>query len=621
MNINEIKDPKFLKSLNTNELRILANDIRSFLIENVSKTGGHLSSNLGVVELTIALHYVFDAPEDKFLFDVGHQSYIHKILTGRAEQMPTLRQYNGLSGFQKRNESIYDCFEAGHSSTALSTSLGMAIARDLNNEKYNVVAIVGDGALANGLSLEALNHIGDEKRPLIIIFNDNNMSINKNVGALTRAFAQLRNSNPYNQLKENVKDFLKDKKFGTNVISGIRNVKDAIKGAVVNSGIFNDFDIDYLGPVDGHDIDALIKAFKAAKKREHPVVVHCVTTKGYGYKFAQDDDIGLWHGVGKFNIDTGEFLYTTPSGYANSSKIVANTVDKIMAENKDVVTITPAMINGSCLNDIFAKYPTRAFDCGIAEDHALTLASGLALNGKKPFVSIYSSFLQRAYDQLNHDLCRMNLPVVLGIDRASLVGEDGETHHGVYDISFARSLPNVTICEGKDADELEDLVYSAFDNNGPTLIRYSKDVLKVDENHKLTKINLGTWEYLVNNDNEEAIIISYGFDLIKIKEMIINNNYNYTLVNARFIKPIDEDMLHELLLRNKPIFLYTSDIIKGGLGDEILEYINKHEFTNKIHIIGIDDIYVKHGSNVLLKEDLGIDIKSLFKYIEEDIND
>ena len=615
MNIKEIKDPKFLKELDIKELKVLSNEIRNFLIESVANTGGHLSSNLGVVELTIALHYVFNSPKDKFLFDVGHQSYIHKILTGRANQMDTLRQFDGLSGFQKRKESEYDCFEAGHSSTALSAALGMAIARDLNNENYHIIPIVGDGSLVNGLSLEALNHIGDEKRPLIIIFNDNNMSINKNVGALTRGFAMLRNSNPYNELKDNVKSFLKDKKYGDNVISGIRNVRNAIKDQIVESGIFKDFNIDYIGPVDGHDIEALIKAFKVAKKKLVPCVVHCVTTKGYGYKYAQDDDIGLWHGVGKFDVNTGKFLYDIPEGYRTSSGVVADTLIELMANDDDIITITPAMLNGACLNEVFAKYPRRTIDCGIAEDHALMLASGLALNNKKPFVSIYSSFLQRAYDQLNHDISRMNLPVVLGIDRAGLVGEDGETHHGIFDISIARSLPNVVICEGKDAKELKDLLYSAFKYNAPTLVRYSKETLNNKEISQFDEIKLGKWEYIVNNDNEDATIISYGFDIPKLEEYIKDNNFNINLVNARFIKPIDEELLSELLSRNKDIYVYTTDILKGGLGDEILEYINKHEFTNKIHIIGIDDCFVSHGNNQKLKESLNIDIKSLFELI------
>ena len=615
MNIKEIKDPKFLKELDIKELKVLSDEIRNFLIESVANTGGHLSSNLGVVELTIALHYVFNSPKDKFLFDVGHQSYIHKILTGRANQMDTLRQFDGLSGFQKRKESEYDCFEAGHSSTALSAALGMAIARDLNNENYHIIPIVGDGSLVNGLSLEALNHIGDEKRPLIIIFNDNNMSINKNVGALTRGFAMLRNSNPYNELKDNVKSFLKDRKYGDNVISGIRNVRDAIKDQIVESGIFKDFNIDYIGPVDGHDIEALVKALKVAKKKLVPCVVHCVTTKGYGYKYAQDDDIGLWHGVGKFDVNTGKFLYDIPEGYRTSSGVVADTLIELMANDDDIITITPAMLNGACLNEVFAKYPRRTIDCGIAEDHALMLASGLALNNKKPFVSIYSSFLQRAYDQLNHDISRMNLPVVLGIDRAGLVGEDGETHHGIFDISIARSLPNVVICEGKDAKELKDLLYSAFKYNAPTLVRYSKETLNNKEISQFNEIKLGKWEYIVNNDNEDATIISYGFDIPKIEEYIKDNNFNINLVNARFIKPIDEELLSELLSRNKDIYVYTTDILKGGLGDEILEYINKHEFTNKIHIIGIDDCFVSHGNNQKLKESLNIDIKSLFELI------
>ncbi|MBR0461374.1 MAG: 1-deoxy-D-xylulose-5-phosphate synthase [Erysipelotrichaceae bacterium] len=616
MDIKEIKDPSFIKKLNKKELVELAKDIRSFLIDSVSKTGGHLSSNLGVVELTIALHYCFDAPKDRILFDVGHQSYVHKILTGRAGSFDSLRQFGGISGFQRRNESEYDCFEAGHSSTALSSALGMAIARDLNKDDYYVVPVVGDGALSSGLSLEALNQIGDLKSKMIIVFNDNNMSISRNVGALTKAFSSLRSAKSYVELKDNVKDYLITKKHGSEYIQTVKNLKNSIKSKIIKSGIFDEFNIDYLGPVDGHDIDALIKAFNAAREKDEPVVVHVITKKGKGYKYSEEDTCGKWHGVGKFNVENGEFLSRTPDNYKSYSRIVADRLAVLMEENQDIVAITPAMISGSALNNVFAGYPERSFDCGIAEDHALAFASGLALNGKRPFVSVYSSFLQRAYDQLNHDICRMDLPVVIGIDRASIVGEDGSSHQGVFDIGFLRPLPHMIICEGKDSCEIENLLELGFKTASPYALRYPRGSIEYKE-FKREEIKVGTWEKLVNNDNEKAVIISYGNDVLKIRDDILNNDLPYDLINARFIKPIDEQMLLETAERGRPLFVYTNDMIKGGLGDSILECLNAHHITVPVYILGIDDVYVRHGEVSLVKESLNLDLKYLYKVIEE----
>ena len=615
MDIKNIKNPNFLKDLSIEELNNLANDIRSFLIESVSHTGGHLSSNLGVVELTIALHYVFDAPVDKLLFDVGHQSYVHKILTGRADQMDTLRQYKGLAGFQKRNESIYDCFEAGHSSTALSTALGMAVSRDLDNEDYNIVPVVGDASMMSGLSLEALNQIGDLKNKMIIVFNDNKMSINRNVGSLSKAFSRLRNNTTYNNIKYNVKDNLKNKEYGDAVISFIHGFKDRITNSIVDRGIFDEFGIYYLGPIDGHNIEQLINILEIAKKKEYPVVIHCVTHKGKGYKYTENDKLGLWHGVGKFDIDTGEPITNNKDGYKSSSKIVADTIIDLMKDNKDIVAITPAMKIGSCMDEIFEEYPERSFDCGIAEDHAVCFASGLALSNKRPFVSIYSSFAQRAYDQFNHDIARMDLPVVFGIDRASLVGEDGETHHGVYDISMFRSLPNLIITQGKDCKEMKDLLYTAFNQSHPFILRYNKESLIDENNHDYKLLDIGKWSYINNIDNPDCFILSYGKDVDRIYEYVTNNNLNYQIINCRFIKPIDTDMLDRIIENNKPMFIYTVDMIKGGIGDDILEYLNMKNASNHIDITGIDDEYIKHGNIELLKKEKGLDLDTFFNKI------
>ncbi len=618
MDLNEIKDPSFLKEMKPQELSQLAKEIRQFIIENVSHTGGHLSSNLGVVELTIALHYVFNAPEDKIFFDVGHQCYTHKILTGRASEFSTLRKYKGISGFQKRKESVYDCFEAGHSSTSLSAALGMAVARDMNNGDYDIVPVIGDGALLSGMSFEALNQIGYEKRKMIIIFNDNKMSISGNVGALSKSFGRLRSSKGYTELKGDVKSYLRTHKYGEALITGIHNFKDSIKNQVIDSGIFKEFNLEYYGPVDGHNIAEMIRVLQTAKKEEGPCVIHIITTKGKGYKYAENDVTGKWHGVGPFNKNDGKMLSSTPKGYATGSEIVARKIEEMMITNEDIVAITPAMKQGSALEHVFAHYPERSFDCGIAEEHAMTFAAGLALGGKRPFLAIYSTFMQRAYDQLNHDICRMDLPVVLGIDRAGLVGADGETHHGVFDIGLMEPLPNMIIAQGKDAPEMRALLDYAFSQKHPFALRFARETVDMDpdENRKITSTD---WEYLIKNENEDAVILSYGFDVKKIAETVKDNNLNYTVVNCRFLKPFDEKILDEVLASDAPVYIYECDMHKGGFGMNVLDYANSKGICKKIVLSGIPDHYVEQGSTMQLKEEMMLDLPAFFHRIEEDI--
>lgn len=617
MSVFDIKNPKFLKSLNIDELNDLAKEIREYILEVVSNNGGHLSSNLGVVELTIALHYCFNAPEDKILFDVGHQCYTHKILTGRASKMKTMRSFGGISGFQKRVESKYDCFEAGHSSTSLPIALGMATARDLNNETYNVIPVIGDGSLANGLSLEALNQIGFQKRKMIIVFNDNNMSISKNVGALNNSISKLRNSNSYNNAKNNVKNFLQQLNNGDSLIENIHNIKEKIKNSIIDTNVFGSFGIYYIGPVDGHNIKDLIKAFNLAKTKDGPVVIHCITKKGKGYKYCEDDSTGKWHGVGKFDIKTGEIFCNYNKNEMSYSKFISTCVEKEMNKNKNIVAITPAMISGSCLENLFSKFPNRCFDVGITEDLAIDFACGLSLQNKIPFVCIYSSFLQRAYDQLNHDVARMKLPMVVGIDRCSLVGEDGETHHGVFDISLINSLPNAILCQGKDSDEIMNLIHTGFSCKKPFFIRFPRGKISVNNMKNIKDIRIGSWEKVINIKKPKAFVLTYGDDINLIKNEIINNNLCVSLINCRFIKPIDKKMLKIIFEYNVPIFVYTSDIIRGGLGDSILEYSNSHNFKNNIYVYGIDDEFVTHGKTNKLKESLKIDINTFIKNIKK----
>ena len=454
INIENIKNPKFLKKLKINELEQLSNDIRKYIIDSVSKTGGHLSSNLGVVDLTIAIHKVFDSPKDKIIFDVSHQCYTHKILTGRANDFKNLRQLNGLSGFQKREESIYDSYEAGHSSTSLSAALGMALARDKQNKKENIIAIIGDGSMGNGLAYEALNHIGSTKTKLIIILNDNEMSISKNVGGLHNNLDKIRSNYKYNNAKDKTKNILnKVPVIGSKINTILKNIKSSIKKLYLKDGfLFEELGIKYYGPINGHDYKELIQYLEMAKKEPEPVLIHVITEKGKGYIHSEQDKIGAWHGVGPFDIETGKFI-KKEDNLVTWSEVISNHLINLTKRNKDIIVITPAMAGGSKLLKYKELYPDNFIDAGIAEEHALVLANGMSVQGLIPFVSIYSTFLQRGYDQVIHDIARMNTHVIIGIDRAGIVGEDGETHQGIYDLTFLLPIPNLIISTPKNSIE------------------------------------------------------------------------------------------------------------------------------------------------------------------------
>lgn len=615
MHVYEISKPQDIKTLTVEELEELAQEIRHFLIASISKTGGHLSSNLGIVELTLALHYVFDSPRDKMLFDVGHQSYVHKILTGRARQFSTLRQYKGLSGFQKRRESEHDCWEAGHSSTSLSAALGMAIARDLDQEDYQVIAVIGDGAMASGMSMEALNQIGGEGRNLIILFNDNSMSISKNVGAMDVAFTRLRASKPYTTLKSDLRHNLSNSRIGRSVLQGMKNVKNAIKDNVVDTSIFGEFNLDYIGPVDGHDIATLIKVLQMAKHHDGPIVVHALTKKGKGYPFAENDSEGSWHGVGPFDPASGQPLAKLPAGHCSWSEAIARIVEELAKQDERIVAITPAMKSGSKLGRFASAYPERFFDCGIAEEHAMTFAAGLAISGKRPFLAVYSSFLQRAYDQINHDVARMNLPVVIGIDRCGLVGEDGETHHGVFDISFLRAIPNLVLAQPKDAQEAKALLVSAFAHDGPFCIRYPRGNIPY-QTKPCEPVSIGSWTRWTPKRPAKITVVSYGGDVDRIIAKVANNELPVEVVNARFFKPLDEAMLDDILYGDTVIIVYESDLLDGGLSSAMLQYINDHQIKRHLIRIGIRDHFVEQGSIPQLRKTERIDLNTLFRRIE-----
>lgn len=616
MHVYDISGPADIRQLSIKELEALAAEIRAFLIESISRTGGHLSSNLGIVELTLALHVVFDSPRDRILFDVGHQSYVHKILTGRARQFSTLRQYKGLSGFQKRHESEHDCWEAGHSSTSLSAALGMAVARDLNGEHYHIVPVIGDGAMASGMSMEALNQIGGEERNMIIIFNDNSMSISRNVGAMDVAFTRLRTSRSYTTLKNDLQQGLSTSRFGRSLLKGMKNFKNAIKDNVVDTSIFGEFNLDYIGPINGHDLSELIKVLKVAKQHKGPIVVHVLTKKGKGYPYAENDKEGAWHGVAPFDPNSGKPLAALPAGHCSWSEAIARILCDLARDDRDIVAITPAMKAGAKLDGFAREFPQRFFDCGIAEEHAMTFAAGLAASGKRPFISVYSSFLQRAYDQINHDVARMKLSVVIGIDRCGLVGEDGETHHGVFDITMLHAIPNLIMAQPKDVQEARALMKTAFSCAQPFCIRYPRGSVPYTKEEG-EPAPVGTWTRWAPQREARVCVISYGSDIDRIISKVRANDMPVEIINARYFKPLDEAMLDDILYRSIPVIVYESDMLDGGLSSAILQYINDHRICCHLIRIGIGDHYVEQGSIPQLRRAEKIDMNTLFKELEE----
>ena len=585
--VNSIKDEKFLKNYTNDELKSLSDDIRSFILDNVSKTGGHLSSNLGIVDLTIALAKVFDFDKDIILFDVGHQSYTYKILTGRAGKFNELRKTNGLSGFQTLSESKLDHYETGHAATSISTGLGFAMARDMDKKDYNVISIIGDGSIGNGLAYEALNQIGDLKTKQIVILNDNQMSISENVGALHNTLDSIRAGKGYNNAKKNTKGFLNKTKFGRLIIKIIEKIKRILKKIYLRKAtIFSEFGIEYFGPINGHDFNELIKYLNIAKNSEKPVILHVITQKGYGYNPAENDKLGKFHGIGSFNLETGETL--SKSNLPSFSEIISSYVYNFAKKDKDIICITPGMSYGSKLETIKEKMPNQFIDAGIAEEHAMLLANGLALAKKKPILFIYSTFLQRAYDELVHDVSRCNSKVLLCIDRAGFVPGDGSSHQGIYDVSMLVSLPNIVVTAPKDAKEANSLLYTGLNYNGPFAIRYEKRNLKYDY-EKPTLLEVGSWDIL--KKGKDGFIISYG-DFInnaeKISEILKKDNISLSIINARFIKPFDTTMFTKILESGKPIFVYEESIIIGSLASLLANEMQSHNTKSILYSFGIE---------------------------------
>ncbi|MGA4719477.1 1-deoxy-D-xylulose-5-phosphate synthase [Fictibacillus nanhaiensis] len=619
MNLEEIQDPQFLKTYETEQLNKLAAEIRSFLIEKLSVRGGHLGPNLGVVELTLAMHKVFDSPKDKFIWDVGHQAYVHKILTGRASQFDTLRQYKGLCGFPKRIESEHDVWETGHSSTSLSAAMGMAIARDLKKTDDKVVAVIGDGALTGGMALEALNHIGHEKKDLIVVLNDNEMSIAPNVGALHNVLGRMRTARKYNKAKDELESLIrKIPAFGGKLAATAERVKDSLKYLLVSGMFFEELGYTYLGPVDGHDVDDLIENLTFAKKTKGPVIIHVLTKKGKGYEPAESDKKDSWHGVGPYKIESGEQIKPQIVGPSYSG-VVSKTLETLSHKDDRIAVITPAMTIGSKLTDYGKAFPDRLFDVGIAEQHATTMAAGLATQNMKPVLSIYSTFLQRGYDQVVHDVARQNLNVVFTIDRSGLVGADGETHQGVFDIAFLRHIPNMVLMMGKDENELQHMVYSALKyEDGPIAIRFPRgNGSGVPMDEEFENIPIGSWEVL--KDGDDVAILTFGTTIpmaLEAWEILAKSGVSARVINARFIKPLDSKMLKELYAENMPILTLEEAVLQGGFGSAVLEHASDHQANVIIDRMGIPDCFIEHGSVTKLLEEIGITTPDLVERVK-----
>ncbi|EGQ2792375.1 1-deoxy-D-xylulose-5-phosphate synthase [Staphylococcus pseudintermedius] len=619
MDVRNIQNPSFLKSLSVKELEALSHDVRQFLIQTCAVTGGHIGANLGVVELTIALHKHFNSPEDKIIWDVGHQSYIHKILTGRGPQFETLRQYRGLCGFPKLKESDHDVWEAGHSSTSLSAAMGMAKARDILGKKNHIVPVIGDGALTGGMALEALNNIGHDRTNMTIILNDNEMSIAPNVGAMHNMLGRIRMNQGYNRLKFDAESILSRLPGGSRLRESADRIKDSLKYLVVDGAFFEELGIRYIGPVDGHSFEELENALAAADSINKPVLIHVVTKKGKGYHPAENDKIGTWHGLGPYKLETGEQIKGQTQG-PSWSQLMSDEILSYAKKDRRVVAITPAMPVGSKLTKFQSELPEQFFDVGIAEQHAVTMAAGLAIEGMKPYVAIYSTFLQRAYDQVLHDVDRQNLNVIFGVDRSGLVGADGETHQGVFDVGFLTQFPNMIVTMPKDENEAKNLVYTAMHHTqGPIAIRYPRgNGLGVEITDKREHLPIGTWEDLT--EGQDVALISYGptlATLVEVAKTLAEQGIRARVINARYIKPMDTTVLGDLGAKNTPVVTVEEAMLNGGLGSQIANYFTDHGYTNRIKRLGIDDTYIEHGDVEQILEDLGLTHDPLVHTIQQ----
>ena len=611
MQLDKINKTNDIKKLNKKEKIELSSEIREFMLENISKTGGHIASNLGVVELTIALESVFDLNEDKIIWDVGHQCYPHKILNGRKDKLKNIRQFNGISGFPKYDESVTDCFNTGHSSTSISAAMGLAKARDLQHKKYNVVAVIGDGALTGGMALEALNHVGSTDTKLIVVLNDNEMSISKNIGGINKLLTNLRIRKNYNKSNKYGKLYLSRIPIVGNIfVRYISKLKDGIKQLFIPGMYFEEIGFRYLGPVDGHDISNLEEIFKNVKLLDGPTIIHVVTRKGKGYTPAENEP-NKFHGIGAFNVETGELLKDKQIDY---SEIFGKKLIDLAKKNKKIVGITAAMKSGTGLSDFAKRFPDRFYDVGIAEQHALTFAAGLARGGLKPFVSIYSSFYQRGYDQVIHDICLQKLPVIMCVDRAGIVGNDGDTHQGLYDLSFFNLVPNLVIMSPKNFSELEMMMEFSLVLERPVVIRYPRGVEnKIDIKDKTLK--LGVSEKLLSGENISIITIgNTAYKGLEIAKKLRENNITCDVINSRFLKPFDNKNIIESIEKCRKVIVIEDSTEIGGLSWTVKSLICDNNLNNiKIKCYSYPDKFIEHGSVKDLEKKYKLDVDSIYE--------
>lgn len=615
--LKNVNNPNDIKKLGIPDLNRLSDEIREFLVEHVSKTGGHLASNLGVVELTLALHRVFNMPSDKIVWDVGHQSYVHKIITGRKDQFDTLRQFKGLSGFPNPDESEYDIFRTGHSSTSISVGIGIARARDIKKESYNVVSIIGDGALSGGLAFEALNDAGNSKTKLIVVLNDNEMSISQNVGSLSTYLGKLRMNPNYINFRDDIENKVKKiPTIGDTLFRNTHKLKESVKYFFVQGMLFEELGFKYMGPIDGHDIGMLTDAFNRAKKINGPVMIHVLTKKGKGYLPAENNP-DVFHGIGPFEVTTG---IKEKSNNVTYSAAFGEEMLKEAENNEKLVAITAAMPDGTGLTAYAEKFKDRFFDVGIAEQHGVTLAAGLAVSGLKPVFAVYSTFLQRAYDQVVHDVCIQKLPVMLAIDRAGIVGDDGETHQGLLDISFLRSIPNITIVSPKDIKEFRMMLKWCFSYNLPIAIRYPRGGDEKIDFSKYDEIELGKWEVL--NKGENIALLATGKmnqTAKKLGDRFRNKGINITIINCRFIKPLDVKLLEKLFTTYSHIYTLEDNYVSGGFGSGVAEYALSKNYKGEIKIFGFPDEFIEHGNTGILYKKYSLDVDGLYYHITKNL--
>lgn len=613
MILDSIKEANDIHNVDPSDYDELAQEIRDFLVEKISVTGGHLGSNLGAVELTMALHLCMHFPEDKIIWDVGHQSYTHKLLTGRRDGFDALRKYGGMSGFPKRKESVCDAFDTGHSSTSISAGLGLVKARDLNGENYGVFAVIGDGALTGGMAYEALNNASRLKTNYVIILNDNNMSIAENVGGMSKYLRKIRTAEPYRDFKINMENALVKIPGGESVVDTLKRYKSGFKQLVVPGMFFEDMGITYLGPVDGHDINAMCDMINEARKIPKCVLIHVNTKKGKGYLPAERHP-ARFHGAEPFDIETG--LPSVNRAKSNYTDVFSTVMCKLGARNDKVCAVTAAMPDGTGLKRFANMYPDRFFDVGIAEEHAVTFAAGLAAGGLRPIVAVYSSFLQRAYDQIIHDVCIQNLPVIFAVDRAGVVGSDGETHQGLFDLSFLSSIPNMTLMAPKNKWELSDMLKFALTMYSPVAIRYPRGLAYDGLEEYRTPVIYGKAEVIYEEEDIALFAIGSMVQTAQtVRRELKNRGFSCSLINARFCKPIDEECIMELSKRHKLIVTMEENVRSGGFGEKVLEFANDRKLSSRILNIALPDDYIEHGNVELLKKETGIDAESVIKRV------